>query len=758
MDTYTINPISYESLLNLFVVNANLINVANLVAVNIQDTSLTPNLPVLTDASDNLISGKIDLTSQVQNILPIASGGTNSGTSLNNNRFIISSGSKIVEQSALTGLSIVETDSNGLPISKTMTDNQIIIGKTGSAPAMVLVTSTNGMTLPSASAWSLSTPQDIRTSASPSFLKLALTNATNQILFNTATTTTTINAPSPISGSQIINIVDTGTGSADFVLTNVASGQTINNDLTITGFLTGQYLFSTGVAGAGLNIASITDSTSSSSGSILSNGGIGILKNISIGGLTASMPVKTNASKTLISSAITLPSDITGTLDIAHGGSNSSTALNNNRFIISSGGKIVEQSALTGLSIVETDSNGLPISVSMTDNQIIIGKTGSAPAMVLVTSTNGMTLPSASAWSLSTPQDIRTSASPSFVNLTLTGTTDSSSTSTGTLIVTLGGCGIAKSIFLGGNINVPTTSSTVGQYIINGVYFMHGYGTNNIFIGPAAGNFTMTGTDNTGAGTNSQRQTTTGSYNSSWGSGCLASNKTGSYNTANGYIAGNLLTSGTTNCFYGYNSGANITTGTDNCLVGANSGSNYTSSESNNIILGENSGVKGESGVIRIGVDGTQTTGHISGNITFGRTAVNTEGITLQNDTASYSASLLNYYEEYSALINLTGALVGTTNIQIIRIGKLVTVTLGSASGTSSGAHPINSSGAIPSRMKPTSVIDAWILTTPNNVGGGFIEFDTGGSFQIGYQLTNSNFPASGTVGYGAFTFSYCIN
>lgn len=45
-----------------------------------------------------------------------------------------------------------------------------------------------------------------------------------------------------------------------------------------------------------------------------------------------------------------------------------------------------------------------------------------------------------------------------------------------------------------GNILLPTTSSTVGQITLNGNRFLHGYGTNNVFLGTDAGNFTLTST------------------------------------------------------------------------------------------------------------------------------------------------------------------------------------------------------------------------------------------------------------------------
>lgn len=74
----------------------------------------------------------ISLTSQVTGVLPIANGGTNSGTALNNNRVMISSGGKVVEQSALTVSAPMRTDTNGLP-----TTGAINIGSsdvTGSLP------------------------------------------------------------------------------------------------------------------------------------------------------------------------------------------------------------------------------------------------------------------------------------------------------------------------------------------------------------------------------------------------------------------------------------------------------------------------------------------------------------------------------------------------------------------------------------------------------------------------------------------------
>lgn len=182
-----------------------------------------------------------------------------------------------------------------------------------------------------------------------------------------------------------------------------------------------------------------------------------------------------------------------------------------------------------------------------------------------------------------------------------------------------------------GNISIPTTTSTVGQYQINSSPVFHTYGTDNLFLG-GAGNFTLSGSDsNIGIGTlslvalnngdrniaigkNNMNKITDGNYNCSIGVSSLYTATTSKHNMAFGYsslfsattgngnnvaigtIAGWLLTTGANNVMIGgTNNDPTITTGT---------GSSYTSSESNNILI-HNTGVVGESNVIRIGTTGS---------------------------------------------------------------------------------------------------------------------------------------------------------
>jgi len=146
-----------------------------------------------------------------------------------------------------------------------------------------------------------------------------------------------------------------------------------------------------------------TISSTNVAGSIIldPNGGATILPD-----LTISQPAYINALGHLVSQDISLTADVAGILPIANGGTNSSTALNNDRVMISSGGSIVEQAA-------------------MTDGQLMIGSTGAAPALATLTGTANQAIVTngAGTITLSTPQDIHTGASPTFVGATLTGLT-----------------------------------------------------------------------------------------------------------------------------------------------------------------------------------------------------------------------------------------------------------------------------------------------------------------------------------------------
>lgn len=147
----------------------------------------------------------------------------------------------------------------------------------------------------------------------------------------------------------------------------------------------------------------------------------------------------------------------------------------------------------------------------------------------------------------------------------------------------------------GGNLSLPTTSSTVGQITINSVPYLHGFGTSNAFVGPNAGNFTLS----------------TASLNIGIGSTSLAG-----------------LTTGNNNTGIGYRTGYQITTGSRNVLLGYNVGSAYTGAESDNIIIGtDTTGITGESHVLRIGNATGSGTDQIAKSFIAGIRGVTTDAV-----------------------------------------------------------------------------------------------------------------------------------
>jgi hypothetical protein len=105
---------------------------------------------------------------------------------------------------------------------------------------------------------------------------------------------------------------------------------------------------------------------------------------------------------------------------------------------------------------------------------------------------------------------------------------------------------------------------------------------------------------NTYVGLNSG--TSGGTSNVGFGRSALNTVTTGQYNGAIGNFALTSLTSGSNNEAIGEETLVGLKTGTYNIGIGANAGSFYNDNESNNILL-NNSGITGESNVLRIGAD-----------------------------------------------------------------------------------------------------------------------------------------------------------
>jgi hypothetical protein len=97
--------------------------------------SNSSGIPVAATTTDTELGFVAGVTSAIQTqintkeptitTLPISKGGTNSGTALNNNRNIISSGGSIVESPAITASRALASDTNGIPVAATTTTTEL---------------------------------------------------------------------------------------------------------------------------------------------------------------------------------------------------------------------------------------------------------------------------------------------------------------------------------------------------------------------------------------------------------------------------------------------------------------------------------------------------------------------------------------------------------------------------------------------------------------------------------------------------------
>ncbi|MBK8036912.1 MAG: hypothetical protein IPK22_07210 [Verrucomicrobiaceae bacterium] len=146
--------------------------------------------------------------------------------------------------------------------------------------------------------------------------------------------------------------------------------------------------------------------------------------------------------------------------------------------------------------------------------------------------------------------------------------------------------------------------------------FSNTTGTHNTASGTNALAFNTTGSDNTASGHSALRSNTEGHFNTASGGQALYYNTTGSDNTASGTNALFSNTTGSDNTAIGEGALYYNTTGSGNIALGQDAGGNITNTH-NNICIG-NLGVTGDSGIIRIGTDGTHQRTILVGNVGIG--------------------------------------------------------------------------------------------------------------------------------------------
>jgi hypothetical protein len=249
-----------------------------------------------------------------------------------------------------------------------------------------------------------------------------------------------------------------------------------------------------------------------------------------------------------------------------------------------------------------------------------------------------------------------------------------------------------------GNLVLALNSSSHIQR--SGTRFLHSSGgSGNTFLGPDAGNFTLTGGSNTGVGDRALTNNTGGAANTAVGHLALSLNTIGINNTAVGDQALRFNTVGSTNTAVGVEALEGNTTGVNNVGLGYRSGIVNTTG-SNNIYLGANiSAVNTESTTTRLGHQTTQTRTFIAG--IRGKTTGVADAVTVMIDSAGQLgtvSSSLRYKFDVKDMGDVTAALM-----------RLRPVTFRYKHVFAGGAQPC-STGSSPKRS-PRSSPTWWSLT-----------------------------------------------
>lgn len=183
-------------------------------------------------------------------------------------------------------------------------------------------------------------------------------------------------------------------------------------------------------------------------------------------------------------------------------------------------------------------------------------------------------------------------------------------------------------------------------------------GGSNTAMGTFALQSTTSGDSNSAFGLSSLATNTTGSNNTALGFYTLQQNTTGNSNTAVGEIALQANTTGNSNTALGYSALGVVSTGSNNIGIGYASGINVAAG-SHNIEIGA-SGAGDESGVIRIGTAGQQTSAYvagIAGVLVTGGSAVlvdpNTGQLGVASSSARYKEDIQDMGESSDLLMQL---------------------------------------------------------------------------------------------------------
>lgn len=219
------------------------------------------------------------------------------------------------------------------------------------------------------------------------------------------------------------------------------------------------------------------------------------------------------------------------------------------------------------------------------------------------------------------------------------------------------------STVIGQNLVLPVSTSSVGTIYGDGglsTRLLNYFGSGNIFVGPATGNFTLSGADN----------------NAALGNTALASLTSGDNNVGIGLNAGTAINSGINNVFIGNAAGSSVTTANANVGIGFNALSGVVGSSNNTAVggtaLGSASGISntaiGQSAGSSLS-SGTQSTfvGHASN--TTAATAANQTAIGDSANVAAANTLVLGDIAVASFLIGSDRTTTGAATARTLHAG-----------------------------------------------------------------------------------------
>jgi len=229
---------------------------------------------------------------------------------------------------------------------------------------------------------------------------------------------------------------------------------------------------------------------------------------------------------------------------------------------------------------------------------------------------------------------------------------------------------------IAGNLDLPNSTATKGNITKAGTVFLQNFGTNNIFMGSEAGNFTLTGDNNIGIGGSSLSGLTNGTDNIGLGTDTLLTNTAGIGNIAIGSNVLNANTSGSYNVGIGLNVLALATVGSFNLVFGENAMSAAITTGSENVAIGASSLRVCTSGFRNMAIGNGSL-----GRLTTGGTNVSIGYLTAQdlttgsNNVCIGSGAGQNYTTESNNIVigSFQGAVAGDAGVIRIGVGPEVT-------------------------------------------------------------------------------------